>query len=482
MEFIKHKIIDLLKIFSKQDLKNFRKLISSPLYTNGRNYVQLLDTLVKTGESESSKINARVLYASLYPGKTYSSQTLKNRLSELFNLGEEFIVYRKLHDDNVEKDKIILGEYLNNNLYKLFEQKYKKTRKNVESGKNNDNKYRNISFLNGINLSLLNKRKTIHKRNLQYYERSIYSFCIFLIQMFQEGVEFKILEYGNMKIKSNVVEEIIDQLQIEETIKKFMVSETTVQLTVCLYYYMYKSFQNPADTDNYYTSRKIFKKLINTLTDEYKDEIYSSMISFCIIKQNEGIRKFQYELFKLYNEKLKQGLFSELKKDNYPVNRFRDYVFIGIELKKYKWTENFIKKYSKELPENSRDDEMNLSYAKLYFAERQFEKAIQHLNKIQGLNYLHYTDASVLKLCCYYEFNRIDDAMYELDKFRHYLKNHREIPEIHIVPNVNFIKVYQKLVNNKAKRKEIDLGFLKKEIVGLKFISKGEWLLEKIKN
>ena len=44
------------------------------------------------------------------------------------------------------------------------------------------------------------------------------------------------------------------------------------------------------------------------------------------------------------------------------------------------------------------------------------------------------------------------------------------------------MKVYQKLVTNKAKKKRYDLGFLENEIMKIKFISKGEWLVEKLKN
>jgi len=132
------------------------------------------------------------------------------------------------------------------------------------------------------------------------------------------------------------------------------------------------------------------------------------------------------------------------------------------------------------LPVEIREDEINLSYAKLCFSLIDYVKAIEHLNKVGGLNYLHYADASVLKMCCYYELDRTEDSFYEIDKLKHYLRNRRDMLIIHKVPNTNFIKIYQKLINNKSKATTNDLGFLEKEIILLKFIAKGRWLLEKI--
>ncbi|MBK6506439.1 MAG: hypothetical protein IPG02_12425 [Ignavibacteria bacterium] len=42
-----HKLFQLLENFSPEELKDFRKFISSPVYSSGRNYLPLLDELLK---------------------------------------------------------------------------------------------------------------------------------------------------------------------------------------------------------------------------------------------------------------------------------------------------------------------------------------------------------------------------------------------------------------------------------------------------
>ena len=54
-------------------------------------------------------------------------------MSELFKLGEDYTVYKTLNVNPVEKDKILLNEYLKLKLYRLFDYKYSRTEKIVNS-------------------------------------------------------------------------------------------------------------------------------------------------------------------------------------------------------------------------------------------------------------------------------------------------------------------------------------------------------------
>ena len=480
MSKINYKLLYLVRSFSENEIREFKKLISSPLYTNGRNYLPILNEIIFHNKSGRGKLTFPELYSKLYPGKKYNGQTLKNRFSELYKLGEEYLVYKYLNENPVEREKILLREFLDKKLVKLFDSKYKKTKKYLEALPDNEDKFRNISFLNGVNLTLLNKRSKLENMYKQYYERAAYSVCVFLIEIFQYGIEFCLQEYDSRRIERNVVVEILNKLQIDDLIKNFINSNSKIHKMVRLHYFLYKAFKNPDEEKYYFDARRIFKENINFFNPEYKNNLYKEMISYCIIRQNAGIKKFQLELFKLYNEKLDQGLYSEFKAKMYPANIFRDYIFIGIALEKYKWVENFIKKYSNELPEETREDEINLSYGRMLFATGNYDKSLIHFNRIQGLNYLHYCDASVFKLCSYFELRRFEDSYFEMDKLRHYLRNNKRIPEVHKNPLVNFVKAFSKILNIKTNPAKNDTGFLEREIKEMKFVTRREWLLEKV--
>lgn len=62
-------------------------------------------------------------------------------------------------------------------------------------------------------------------------------------------------------------------------------------------------------------------------------------------------------MFEIIKKKISAGYDSELRRINYPVNNFRDYVIIGIRVKELDWVKEFIRVYSYVLPEKHRTAE-----------------------------------------------------------------------------------------------------------------------------
>lgn len=480
MSLINKKLIEILRTFSDSELIEFKKLVNSPIYTHRKNYIPILNQIIVMMKKGLEDFSSAEIYSKVYHGKRFNNQTMRNRLSELFKLSEEFIIFKNLDKNEAEKDKILLKEFLEKKLYKLFESKYARTKAKIDSMPDNDEKFRYISFLNEINLTLLNKKSKRESMYKQYYSNTEYLVCTFLIDLFQRGIEFILQENDGIKIDNNIATRFLNGMKIDGFMKDLERKDSKIFKVLRMHYNMYKAFENDNEEKYYFEARKIFNEINSYFSSEYKNEFYKTMINYCIIRQNLGIKKFQYELFELYNDKLEQGLYSELRAQMFPVNIFRDYVYIGLQIRRYKWVEDFINRYSKELPKETREDEINLSYAKLYFDNSHFEKSLERIYKVRGINYLHYGDSSVLKLCCYYELGRYEESFFEIDKFRHYLKNHNEIPKIHKDFFSNFLSAYTQIVLKKSKPLKSDLGLLEKKINQYKEISKKAWLLEKV--
>ena len=215
------------------------------------------------------------------------------------------------------------------------------------------------------------------------------------------------------------------------------------------------------------------------MDDNYIKEVYKKMTNYCILRQNQGVKTFNTELFKLYNERLKLNIYLD-HKNVFPQTTFRNYVMIGIILGKYIWTENFIKKFSKYLPEEISSDEVNLSYSKLFFSRKNYERSLQYLSGLKGLNYLHYSDSAILKLCTFYEIQKYEEAYYEMDKFRHYIRNHDDIPKIHKEYALNFLRIYKMLIKIRTGVDKKDLFQIENAMNKTKLKSRESWLSEKI--
>lgn len=474
------KLISLIDSFTKTEFREFKKFISSAFFSGGRNYLLLFNLILKYRNKNFENLNAKNLYSKLYPGKSFSSQTLSNRISELYKLGEDFLIFKSLKTNKTEKDRILLMSFYERKLSKLFQNQLTKSKNSLRNKKDGDLKFFDQVFLQRLGYAFSDEQIISEDTYTNYFEHSEFLTALFLKNIFEFGYEFLQQEQTNRHYDFNPSVEILKRMNIDdELINKLLKKDSVIFKTAAMEYFFYMNFKNPDQENYYFEAKKIFYELKDWLDSNYSFEIYKKLTNYCIMMQNAGIKKFQKELFSLYNERLNPGL-SHNGKKLFTVTTFRNYVLIGIILKKFKWTEDFIKKYSHELPPENRSNEVRLSYSKLYFSNKNYEKSLDYLEGFKGLNYLHHCDSSILKLCSYYELNEYEQAFSDLDTFRHYLRNHREIEKIHKEYYMNFVKVFQMLIRIKTSANESGVFDVESLMDKIKLASRKKWLEEKI--
>ena len=480
MNIANSKLILLLDSFTETDLKDFKKLISSGYFSGGRKYTVLLNKILKIKSKGLEKLTLQKLHLKLYPGKKFSIQTLNNRFSELFKLAEEYLIQKTIKENRTEKDRILLLSYHRIKAKKLFRSCYNRTKNFADSLPESDSKYLHLNFLDRLDITFSEEQSISENTYIKYFEDSQNFTALLLKNLFEFGFEFLQQEQTNRSFEFNLVNEILSRLDMDEQLlKKLLKSNSKLFKIVVMEFYFFNIFKYPESERNYFEARKIFEEMRSSMDDNYIKEVYKKMTNYCILRQNQGVKTFNTELFKLYNERLKLNIYLD-HKNVFPQTTFRNYVMIGIILGKYIWTENFIKKFSKYLPEEISSDEVNLSYSKLFFSRKNYERSLQYLSGLKGLNYLHYSDSAILKLCTFYEIQKYEEAYYEMDKFRHYIRNHDDIPKIHKEYALNFLRIYKMLIKIRTGVDKKDLFQIENAMNKTKLKSRESWLSEKI--
>lgn len=479
MVAVNRKLILLIQSFTDKEIEQFRKFITSPFFSNGRNYLPFLEQVLKFKEGNSEVDRKAEIYSD--DGKKFSEQTLLNRYSELYYLGEKFLAYSGFSENKTGMDKILLEKLQEKKLQKLFKTNYERILENAVNEKFDLQKYQNLSQISVFLLKYLHDKNKVEQYYQEFYGNSKIILSIYLITLFETGIEFAQQRFDNRMYDPDYISDFLRKLDIEEDMMNFSDSDTLIMKITSMNYYLYKAFENTGNENYYFKAHGIFSDLSEELKDDYKVKVFNLLINYCIQKQNEGNTRYQNELFILYNEKLNQDLISDLKENKYLFNGFRDYVYIGLALKEYKWVENFIKQYSDLLPDEIRKDETNLSYAKLNFAKRNYDLSLSNLENINANNYLLYLDSSLIRLIIYFELGKYDEAYPEIDKHKKYIRNHKEIPKGRLNYSVNFLKVYQKLLKLASEPDMKDSDILKKELGEIDYFDNREWIVKKIK-
>ena len=77
--------------------------------------------LISTPDFSDEKMTKKNIYKKLYPGKKYSEQTMKNMLSALLKLGEQYLVQTSTYKEEYEFFNILAYELIRRRAFSLSE-------------------------------------------------------------------------------------------------------------------------------------------------------------------------------------------------------------------------------------------------------------------------------------------------------------------------------------------------------------------------
>lgn len=466
--------------FTKYELIEFEEYVQSSYLTGSRDYLPILKgiNLYSNNINRIKDISSEEFFQKIFPGKKYSNKTMRNRLTELTFLAKKFIVQKETDTDKVLNNMLLLKGLRKRKLFNIFRSEYEKV--NEIEAENPAKSY------NGAEIKMLSAYVYLEMQDFtnifeDYKKWAEYFITFFLENYFMIMIEFEAEKRYGINSGNNIGFDLINNLKSENFIKALQQRNSKEYTLVYLYYYLYISTSNINDETIYKKFSDLFFKNLDSLSTDQKNEIFGYMISRYFEKINSGKKEYLKDVFKLYKLKLKLGLYSELKVIRYPSTAYRDYIVVGLRLKKYKWVEEFIKKYSDELPLELRDIEINMAYTRLYMSKKEFNNALMSLEKLKTNNSLYILDASRIKLRIYYEMKKFEEAILEVDRVKHYIKNNTKRIALSVRKySKDFLEKYNELLKLRLSpdKKEIDY-FMKKVQESSGLVLK-EWIMEKV--
>lgn len=474
---VKIKFIQFYSNLSTADKKDFRKFILSGYFNKGRDFSKFIAAI----ERYMHKATGTAQMIQLLSGKlAYSSRSIWNRLHELTSLADQFIAIREIKRNELLYSNLVSTYHINKFEYGLFTQKVNLSRKKFgKTKKGLDTNYYYYQLLQQLGNSYIFQNKTepfinnLTEQVIYHSASYITNHYLHLIELLQQGsfTGKDLSEKGLNFLNDSNTETFLETLK-----------ENYFQLycQVSFHYNIYRAFLVKEDVSYYHTSLKFFELVSESSDDTYRSLFYQLLINYCIERTNRNEPEFYRELFRLYNKKLNEGLVQDLKVGNFPINNFRDYIFVALQLGEIEWIKWFITNYSHHLPVTVRDDEINLSYGILYYHESDYGSALKFLNRVAGENYIHYMDSKYYKLRLYYETGAYEEAFLEIDNYKHYLRSHKEIPVTFARPYKVFIKEYSVLLNSRLKNRPDEAAILARQIKAGAITPRRRWILNKL--
>jgi len=451
------------------EFSQFRRFINSPFFNTNQNLVKLSDELSSYFNGKRKFKDKAGLYKKLYPDENYDDLKLRHLFSDLLKLLKLFMAYQVFEKNPIDQQMILLKNYRERHLVKLFEKTMKQMDILQEKHPYRDTEfYRNHYILEAEKNSFLeenmsrsiepNLQNTMDALDVMYIVNKLRYACHMLnyVNVMQADYQLLLIKEIMIHVRENGYEHIP---------------------AIGIYYQILNTFEHPENEENYFK----LKYLINEHTKSFPAAealiIYNFAMNYCVGRINEGDNKYLNEIFDLYKTALKKSII--FKQGVLSPWYYKNITVVGLRLGEFKWVKEFLKEYKKILPADYRENAFTYNLAKYYFYREKYNQVIKMLHEVEYQDIFYSLDSKAMLLKTYYELDELDAFESLADSFKVYLRRKKNLSENHRRNYLNLIKFIQKLYRLMPGDREALLK-LQLQINQARHLADKNWILLKL--
>lgn len=457
-----HKLILILKTFSKKELNSFVRMVNTPYFNKKKEVVLLLEYLKKKHPAfEENHIKKDKLFKVISTEKTSNNRFLDDTIYHSIKLVEQFLIFEQLKTNPYKNSKLLANELMHRKLINLSLKALEKSKlllTEIPLEYNTDLEWFNINYYQHLiseqtykqedSIALLTANEHLDK----FYWKN----KLMINDEFDSRKE--IIDNLNLVLNENQILEInaLAKKNNDDIILKILQFLSAENTLVELEEVLDELSQN-INSINKFTLSSLCTKLINYCKKQYSKT------------QNVGYTK---QWFRLYKFGYETGLFINKKIIN--DSTFLNIVHLGLVQKETQWVKYFIEDYKPYLNDYLL---FSLSKAMLNFQTKNYEAVLSELPKVQFGHIHQNLTARSLIAKTYFEIKEFELLENHLNAFEKYLRRQTTISSQLKDVNLNFIAAVRKLAQAPFDQKAMDS--LKKDLKE-KPIAYKSWLNNKV--
>ncbi|MBK9013023.1 MAG: hypothetical protein IPM82_02480 [Saprospiraceae bacterium] len=463
----KSRLIQLLRSFSRQEQRDFRRFLQSPFFSRRAETALLYDLLEKYLKSGKPVPEKEAAYALVFPDEPFDDHRLRMLMSQLFQLASQFLTVQDFLADDTQ---VLLRQgqvFRKRRLIAHFAQAAADLAQKLDA-----QPYRNPDFYQNKYFASLEKyRNTYDLREVEseqlqalsdeldtaYLARKLWQACLLLSH---EAVSNTSYDFG----------------LLDEALRFAERSGSLETPAIAIYYHCYRALTNPDSPDFFQNFKSLVLRHGGLFPAEEMRDLYILAINFCIRRYNAGSQQYLRDQFDFYKDGLRQGYFltdGELSRYTY-----QNAVTSGLVMREFDWVEQFIHDYRDKLAEAYQESVFSFNLARLCYEKKQFDQALPLLQLAEYKDLLLNLAAKTLQLKIYFELDEIDLLEAHLSAFKTFLRRKKELG-YHRENYLNTIQFTRKLLETNPFDKEAR-AVLREEIAAAKNVGEKEWLLGQV--
>lgn len=475
------KLTNLLKTLSPEEFKKFEKFIDSPYHNKGRDLIPFFKILKSyyPGFSDT-KLTNEYIYKKLFPEKKYDNVRSENLIrtlsSHMFRICKDFLIQIELEKQQSKKKYFLLNQLRKKKLYKEFDKEFSGTDFDEEEKGNLG------SFVDSHLLCSVKRDCSLERDDfINAFEYTIQASenisAAAMISAFKFEDEKNLGKAYGINIRRNFLDAILgnfDSVNFLGDLREVNVSHFSYMQ---IYQGIYMMNKHKDKKEYYHQLKELLKKYSHLFGQPENYVLWNIMQTYC------GVNRMGYaETLDIQKYTLENNMYKPHHSENFHVVLFRNIVLNATAAGDYEWLEKFIEKYHTELHEMHRDNMKVYSMAYLYFAKRDFEKALENILEIKLNLFLFKTDVKILQLKIFYELGYFEEALSLVSATLSYLHESKYLNELHRENISIFAKCFRDLIKIKSgpEHSPDELFRLKQQTKKILFTGLTDYLDEKI--
>lgn len=445
----KTKLIQLLGSLSQQETKEFRDFCRSPFFNKNANLSKLYDVLLKHHPDYGSKtLTEEKVFQKVFPGDKHDYSKFRNLMSDLFQLGMEFLKIKGSRQYQFVDELRLLFELRTRNLMGLFEKRVALAVKNLESMPESEEILYNSFMLQGevVNLAIIKKPIT----HIAPAEKQL--------ELFLKFVLLRLLKFYNIQLHERKQSHFDYKFLMMNEVLGFLKENPDIETPLISLYRKMLQLELFKDETSFFELKEFYLKNQDKL-DAY--DVFLAMIilnGFCAYNYNSlGDRKYIPEAYEFSRGAYLAGRVI-LGKLLYP--DFVNYVKIFVRNGDIELAEKFIEEYKDRLPKDEKENSLNFSYSMISYVKGEYNDALKYASMVNFSSFLMKVQARLLHIQILYSSGLPEQMRSTIDSFKRFVLKERSLTDEYREAMQNFLKLtinLMKINEESDKRSKEDL-------------------------
>jgi hypothetical protein len=434
----KSRFISLYGLMGQRERTRFRKFAHSPYHNASTVLCKIIDRIDEYGRKQDvNELGKEALHAIIFPDSPFDYFAMTNYLSDLQALMEQFFVLENEKNGSASQGERLLAALNKRGMRSLFLSKIKAEEKKLGKQRWHDTDW----FFQRFRLEELRYDMSVASGgrigdsavNDKLYYQELYILASMLESL---------CEWANFRNVASYQGD--DQLDIRARLDYIQARREVIQqhIFLRLYYHILHTLLEPEIEAHF----KQFTQVLTQHTSDFPPELlanpYHFAINYCIKKLNKGETAYVRKAFDYYRQAIsRNALFhnNELMEGD-----LKNLVNLGIRLKEFDWTADFLEQYYHYLPLGQQASALAFNRASLHYAKREYSEALGLLRGVDFEDIYYEIGAKTMLLKIYFERMDLEPLEALLTAFRRFLHRNTLVSEYQKTIHNNLIRYTRK--------------------------------------